>query len=111
MLKMRNACSVWIVLACIAAGSAFAQGRRGGGADATPPEKPEDGIPVTDPLVISRCGTCHQKDEKGNLSRISWIRTTPEGWEEAIKRMIRLNGLTLEPADAKKILKYLSTNN
>ena len=29
------------------------------------------------------------EDEKGNLSRISWERTTPEGWEEAIKRMVR----------------------
>jgi quinohemoprotein amine dehydrogenase len=48
------------------------------------------------------------KDDKGNLSRISWIRTTPEGWEEAIKRMIRLNGLTLQPAEARSIVKYLS---
>ena len=59
-------------------------------------------------LTIQRCGTCHTKDAKGNLSRISWIRTTPEGWEEAIKRMVRLNGVKLEPADAKAILKYLS---
>ena len=59
--------------------------------------------------MISRYGTCHQKDEKGNLSRISWERTTPEGWEEAIKRMVRLNGATLEPAEARTILKYLST--
>src|SRR5206468_298119 len=33
----------------------------------------------------------------------------PEGWEEAIKRMVRLNGLTLEPAEARSILKYLAT--
>jgi quinohemoprotein amine dehydrogenase len=69
----------------------------------------EEGIPVTDPLVIAKCGTCHQKDEKGNLSRISYARTTPEGWEEAIKRMVRLNGLSLMPAEARAILKYLST--
>jgi quinohemoprotein amine dehydrogenase len=71
-------------------------------------EKPEEGIPVTDPLVISKCGTCHKKDAKGNLSRISFERSTPEGWEEAIKRMVRLNGLMLTPAEAKSILKYLS---
>ncbi len=64
---------------------------------------------MTDPLVLSRCGACHQKDEKGNLSRISWERTTPEGWEEAIKRMVRLNGLTLDPLEARSILKYLAT--
>ncbi len=90
-----------------------AQGRGGGGrgrgGDNGQPAKPtEEGIPVTDALTISRCSGCHAKDEKGNLSRISWIRTTPEGWEEAIKRMVRLNGLTLQPADARAILKYLS---
>src|SRR5271169_4019300 len=72
-------------------------------------EKPEEGIPVTDPLVISKCGTCHKKDDKGNLSRISWERSTPEGWEEAIKRMVRLNGLEITPPEARSIVKYLST--
>jgi quinohemoprotein amine dehydrogenase len=99
-----------IAVALIASGVASAQGRRGGGGrGGATEEKPEEGIPVTDQLVISRCGTCHQKDDKGNLSRISWERSTPEGWEEAIKRMIRLNGLTVEPAEARSILKYLAT--
>ena len=66
---------------------------------------------MTDPLVISKCGTCHQKDEKGNLSRISWERSTPEGWEEAIKRMVRLNGLSIAPAEARSIVKYLATDH
>ena len=92
-------------IAALSAGRlALAQGGRG--AAAVPPE---EGIPVTDALVIAKCGTCHAKDDKGNLSRISWERTTPEGWEEAIKRMVRLNGLELTPADARAILKYLST--
>src|SRR5579872_3019189 len=69
----------------------------------------EEGIPVSDPLVIAKCGSCHTKDDKGNLSRISWERTTPEGWEEALKRMVRLNGLTISPAEAKSVVKYLST--
>jgi len=68
-------------------------------------------IPVTDQLVIEKCGTCHQADTKGNLSRISSIRTTPEGWEEAIKRMVRLNGLQLTPDEARKILRYLSDSH
>jgi quinohemoprotein amine dehydrogenase len=88
---------------------ASAQGRRGGGAASPPAEKPEEGIAVTNQLVIEKCGVCHTKDEKGNLSRISWERTTPEGWEEAIKRMVRLNGLQMAPAEARTILKYLST--
>lgn len=110
MSKSRYACSVLLLFGYLATpGTVLAQGRRGGGAADTSAEKKEDGIPVTDPLVISRCGTCHQKDDKGNLSRISFERTTPEGWEEAIKRMVRLNGLTVEPAEARSILKYLAT--
>ena len=104
------------ILACVlsVAPNLDAQGRgRGGAGNAEggrggPAQPTEEGIPVTDALTISRCSGCHTKDAKGNLSRISWIRTTPEGWEEAIKRMVRLNGVKLEPADAKAILKYLS---
>jgi quinohemoprotein amine dehydrogenase len=72
-------------------------------------EPKEDGIPVTNALVVNKCGACHKQDEKGNMTRISWLRTTPEGWELAIKRMIRLNGVTLTPGEARAILKYLST--
>ncbi|MBV8730483.1 MAG: quinohemoprotein amine dehydrogenase subunit alpha, partial [Acidobacteriia bacterium] len=70
---------------------------------------PEEGIPVTSQLVVSKCGSCHSKDEHGNLLRISWERATPEGWEEAIKRMVRLNGVQLAPEEARSILKYLAT--
>ncbi len=112
MFQSRFARSILLLAGCLTiAAPGFSQGRRGGGAGGASAEKPEDGIPVTDPLVISRCGTCHQKDAKSNLSRISWERTTPEGWEEAIKRMVRLNGLTIEPAEARAILKYLATDH
>ena len=70
---------------------------------------PVEGIPVTNQLVISKCGGCHTKDEKGNMLRISWERATPEGWEEAIKRMVRLRGVSLTPEEARSILKYLAT--
>src|SRR6185369_12108992 len=107
---------VAIALAVILiSGTALAQGRGGrgggGGGRAAAAPAPEEGFPVTDPLVVQKCGTCHTKDDKGNLSRISWTRTTPEGWEEAIKRMVRLNGLTITSAEAKTVLKYLSTNH
>src|SRR5579885_438085 len=74
-------------------------------------QQKEDGIPVTDPLVIAKCSACHHKDDHGNLTRISWERTTPEGWEEIIKRMVRLNGLTLKPEEARAIVKSLSTTH
>ncbi|MBM3762677.1 MAG: quinohemoprotein amine dehydrogenase subunit alpha [Acidobacteria bacterium] len=65
-------------------------------------------IPVTDPLVVAKCSGCHSKDEKGNLSRISWVRSAPEGWQQAIKRMVRLHGVSLKPEEARKVVQYLS---
>lgn len=71
----------------------------------------EAGIPVSDQLTVEKCGTCHQADDKGNLSRISWIRATPEGWSQAIKRMVKLNGLAIQPEEARAVVKYLSTQH
>ncbi len=89
----------------------LAQAQRGGGGGGAgaPLVETEEGIPVTSALVVSKCGTCHAKDAKGNLARISWERTTPEGWEEALKRMVRLNGLTITPQEARSVVKYLAT--
>ena len=64
-------------------------------------------IPVTDPLVVAKCSGCHAKDDKGNLSRISELRSAPEGWQQALKRMVRLHGLTLSADEARKIVQYL----
>ena len=64
----------------------------------------EPGIPVTDSLTVQRCVGCHKPDEKQDLTRISWVRTTPGSWEVAIKRMVRLNGLSLTPEDARHIV-------
>jgi len=80
-------------------------------ADDKSKEAADEGIPVTNQLVVDRCSSCHKKDEKGRLTRISYERTTPEGWQQVIKRMIRLNGLTLTPDDARQIVKYLSNNH
>lgn len=108
---IRKILTIAVSAAFLLAATAQAQRPRNPAAPAAPEEKPEDGIPVTNPVVIAQCGTCHTKDDKGNLSRISWERSTPEGWEEAIKRMVRLNGLQISPADARTVLKYLSTNH
>jgi quinohemoprotein amine dehydrogenase len=89
----------------------LAQRTGGGPLGPATEEKPPEGIPVTDPLVVAKCSGCHKKDDRGNLSRISWERTTPEGWEEVIKRMVRLNGLTLRPDEARAVIKSLSTSH
>jgi quinohemoprotein amine dehydrogenase len=100
-----------LLLVSILAFNLFAQGQKRQAAPSAEPSKstPEEGIPVTSPLVISKCGGCHTKDEKGNMLRISWERATPEGWEEALKRMVRLRGVSLSPEEAREIVKYLAT--
>ena len=70
-----------------------------------------DGIPVTNPLVIAKCGTCHARDERGNMERISWARTTPEGWQGALKQMILLHDLQLTPPEARTIVRYLGASH
>src|SRR5690349_23532754 len=72
---------------------------------------PAEGIRIDDQLTIQKCGGCHQRDSIGMMRRISYIRTSPEVWEQAIKRMVRLNGLSIKPDEAHAILKYLSANN
>ncbi len=68
----------------------------------------EDGIPITSEAVRNACGGCHPSDEKGRMTRISYRRTTPEGWEQTIKRMVTLNGVRLQPEQAREIVKYLA---
>ena len=77
---------------------------------AAPTAKPEEGIPITDATVQKACGSCHKPDDKGQLSRISFQRNTPEGWQDQIQRMVALNGLNIEPATARQVVKYLSNN-
>jgi quinohemoprotein amine dehydrogenase len=70
-----------------------------------------EGLPVKSDLVRARCGACHQVDSEQRMSRISFVRKTPEGWEETIQRMMRLHGLDLTPADGRKIEQYLSDSH
>ena len=74
-------------------------------------EKKDEGIPVTSPLVRQRCGSCHRADEQGRMTRISYRRTTPEGWEKTIQRMVSLNGVKLDPSDAREIVRYLADHH
>jgi len=75
------------------------------------PGQSEEGIPVSDQLVLAKCAVCHPVDDHGNMQRISWERATPEGWEEALKRMIRANRVILTPPEARAIVKYLSASH
>jgi quinohemoprotein amine dehydrogenase len=77
---------------------------------AAPTAKPDEGIPITDQTVQKACGSCHAPDEKGQLSRISFQRNTPEGWQSTVQRMAALNGLQIDPATARQVVKYLSNH-
>ncbi len=89
-----------IALLAAAASAVLAQG-------AVAPE----GIPIDNKLTIEKCGGCHKTDQNGMMGRMSFMRTTPEIWEQTIKRMIRLNGVVATPAEIREIVKYLSNNN
>jgi len=97
-------------------------GRRGDGAsgdaseEAKPPGKNDEakdrpGIPVTDALVRAKCTVCHNPHEGGKLSRISYMRKTPEAWELSLKRMVRLHQLQITPDEARAVVRYLSDNH
>jgi len=90
--------------------AALAQAAAPPAAPAQPGATPDEGIPITHAKVKTVCGDCHKTDDKGRMSRISYRRTTPEGWQETIRRMVTLNKAEIEPADAREIVKYLSDN-
>lgn len=62
-------------------------------------------------LVHTHCARCHVLDSKQLMTRISYVRKSPEGWAETIKRMIRLHGLQVSPTDAKQLVRSLANSN
>jgi quinohemoprotein amine dehydrogenase len=81
-------------------------------ADEDKPKKPpRPGIAVDDPLVHTHCARCHALDDRSHMTRISYVRKSPEGWSESIKRMGRLHGLTLSPNDARQLVRSLSNSH
>lgn len=80
-------------------------------AKAPNPDAVDEGLPVTSELVKQKCSSCHKADDKNRLTRISYRRTTPEGWEETLKRMVTLNNVKLQPAEAREIVRYLADHH
>lgn len=66
------------------------------------------GIPVHDETVRRACASCHPPDDRGRLSRISFRRTTPEGWQQTIRRMVTLNEVDLAPETAREVVRHLA---
>lgn len=109
-MKVRQAGVFWGAVALAFTSIATAQTTPGSDEVKEEVEK-EAGIPVTDDLVRQKCGTCHRPDDKGNLSRISWMRTTPEGWAQSVKRMVTLNGLAITPQESRAVVRSLSASH
>lgn len=66
------------------------------------------GYAIDDPTVIAACTRCHVQDDEGRLSRISWLRKTPEGWQTSVTRMMALHGVRVRADDARAIVRYLA---
>lgn len=101
----------FLALTALPASIVLAQAAKEPLRDPSNPVETEAGIAIKDPLVVEKCGTCHTADAKGNLSRISYVRTTPEGWAQVIRRMASLNGLSITPTEAKAVIRSLSASN
>ena len=66
------------------------------------------GFVIRDAAILANCSGCHSLDSTGRLRRLSYMRKTPEGWEASLRRMVTLNGLRIDPATARAIVKYLA---
>ena len=100
MVRAFSVAGVFVLAAAAAQAQTPAAPKPGAAAD--------EGIPIRNEVVRAKCGSCHRSDDQMRMSRISYRRATPENWERTIKRMVVLNHATLEPADARTILKYLA---
>ncbi len=67
----------------------------------------ETGIPVTSDKVLTMCTDCH-KNNRGLVSRISYLRQVPEAWEETLWRHKRIHGLSITKEEKEALLLYFS---
>jgi len=67
-----------------------------------------DGYVVESSTVVARCARCHTLDDERRMTRISYLRKTPEGWQTSIRRMVALHGVNLEATEAAEIVRYLA---
>jgi quinohemoprotein amine dehydrogenase len=70
----------------------------------------DEGYPIENETVIARCSRCHERDDEGRMSRISYERKTPEGWQTSLRRMVALNNVEISPEDAREVVRYLANN-
>ncbi len=100
VLTNRSTPRIWLLVVAIVV-PAIAAGQ-------SPAIDDDPGIPIENTAVRDACSSCHAADEQGRLSRISFRRTTPEGWQQTVRRMVTLNDVTITPETARDVVRYLS---
>ncbi len=68
------------------------------------------GFVIRDALVLRKCGGCHKQDSTGRIARLSYMRKAPEGWEASVRRMASLNGVKLDAAEARAVVRYFANH-
>lgn len=66
-----------------------------------------EGKPYSE-LFEKNCMTCHALNDQGQVSRVDFMRKTPEGWEDTIVRMQRLWGVNLTREEVRELVVELS---
>src|SRR5688572_27581835 len=98
----------WSLLVVLLSAPLAGQQRRRCGGGQPPGALPEGGFPVTSNAVVQSSSGCHTRAGSGRMSRISYVRKTPEGWETTVRRMVNQHRVVLQPAAAREIVRYLS---
>jgi len=68
----------------------------------------QEGYKIDNPTVVDACSRCHRVDDEGRMTRISYLRKTPEGWQTSIRRMVSLHDVDVTPEQARDIVRYLA---
>ena len=71
----------------------------------------DDGYAIDHQTTVQRCSRCHTVDAEGRMSRLSFMRKTPEGWQTSIRRMVALHDVNVSPEEARDIVRYLSNEH
>src|ERR1039457_962473 len=115
LVTIRSVPALAFLALCASVSALGAQGGGGGrggagaaGGSGAAQRDTTHGFAINDENVVAQCKKCHARDSTGIMTRISYLRKTPEGWETSIRRMVTLNSVKLEPAVARAILRYLS---
>ena len=67
-----------------------------------------EGYAITHSTTVQACSRCHTVDDQDRMSRISYLRKTPEGWQTSVRRMVALHDVNVSPEQARDIVRYLS---